>query len=188
MANKFIDLPEKVREWLTSERVTFTIIELNKKLDLIGNSLSVIPNLVTRLVTNNLEPKNFIQELEDGLGLDSEQAVEISKEIVEKILKPIDLQLKETGVFANLIFGGTPVPPAPATPAVPTRPAPILPSTPTAPAPIPRPTPLPSTILQTPSAPTPRPAPIPPPLPPIVKIPINVAPSKPPLPPIPPKQ
>ena len=85
MANKFPELPEKIREWLTSERVTYTIIEINKKLDLFGNSLSVIPNLITRLVTQNLEPKNFIQELEDGLGLDGGQAVEISKEIVDTI-------------------------------------------------------------------------------------------------------
>lgn len=104
MRQLFLELPERVRDWLTSERATYTIIEINKKLDLFGSLLSVIPNLITRLVTKNLDPKNFIKELGDGLGLDDDQAKQVTQEIVEKILRPIDLPLKEAGVFIGLIY------------------------------------------------------------------------------------
>lgn len=149
----FMELPERVRDWLTSERVTYTIIEINKKLDLFGSLLTVIPNLITKLVTKNLDPKNFTKELEDGLGIDNEQAQGISREIVEKILRPIDLPLKETGVFVGLIYGATsatPVAPLnspqrnenrpietgrPTPPQIPQRPAaPIPPAVPSSPA------------------------------------------------------
>lgn len=110
----FLELPEKVRDWLTSERATYTIIEINKKLDLFGSLLSVIPNLITRLVTKNLDPRNFTKELGDGLGLDDDQAKQVTQEIVEKILRPIDLPLKEAGVFIGTIYGGPTPPSAPA--------------------------------------------------------------------------
>lgn len=156
MANKFSELPEKIREWLTSERVTYMIIEMNKKLDLFGNSLSVIPNLITRLATKNLEPKNFIQELENGLGLDNEQAQEISREIVEKILRPVDLPLKETGVFIGLIYGGATSSAIPPRPQSPTPPVPQPPQVP----PIPKPPIPPSGAEALAKAPTPpRPTP-----------------------------
>lgn len=168
----FLELPEKVRDWLTSERVTYTIIEINKKLDLFGNLLTVIPNLITKLVTKNLDPKDFTKELEDGLGLDSEQAQQVTQEIVSKILRPIDLPLKETGVFIGLIYalpsealakGGATTPSAPTpTSTQPTPPAPPRPQPPVLPSPAPQ-------------------------VPPIVKIPINVTTPKPPLPPIPPR-
>lgn len=128
----FLELPEKVREWLTSERVTYSVIEVNKKLDLFGSLLSAIPNLITRLVTKNLDPKNFIKALGDGLGLDDDQAKQVTQEIVEKILRPIDLPLKEAGVFIGLIYGGATVQPiarpsAPQVPPLPSRPTPPVP-------------------------------------------------------------
>lgn len=164
---QFLELPEKVRDWLTSERVTYTIIEINKKLDLFGGLLTVIPNLITKLVTKNLDPKNFIKELRDGLGLDDDQAQQFGREIVEKILRPIDLPLKETGVFIGLVYGTTrtaapttptqpPPPPKPAVPIPPVTPAPTPPAPPTGAAPAPQ----------------------------VFKVPINITESKPPLPPI----
>ncbi|GEM_PF-2728813 len=115
----FLELPEKIRDWLTSERATYTIIEMNKKLDLFGNLLTVIPNLITKLVTKNLDPKNFVKELGDGLGLDNEQAQEVTREIMEKILRPVDLPLKQVGVFIGLIYGMPSAAPTAPRPAVP---------------------------------------------------------------------
>lgn len=126
----FLELPEKVRDWLTSERATYTIIEINKKLDLFGNLLGFIPDLITRLVTKDLDPKDFTKKLENGLGLDSEQAQEVTREIVEKILRPVDLPLKETGVFIGLIYGlASSAPSTPSVSSVPsTPPLPNLPA------------------------------------------------------------
>lgn len=183
MSNKslnqlFNELPEKIRDWLTSERATYAVVEINKKLEIFGEALRVIPGLITRLVVKQLEPKDFAGELSEKLGLSNAEAAETAREIFEKILKPIDLQLKEVGVFSGLIFARTtqtpPPPPTTSAPTTPTFQTPPIPS-------IQRPVP---PLIQTQEAAHPPQSQNPPS---IVKIPINVTTPRPPLPPVPPK-
>jgi hypothetical protein len=181
LRKSFESLPQPIKDWLTSEQTTLRIIEINKRVDVTGNTLSVIPKLILRLVIKDLNPRNFIDEIRRGLDVTDETAKTITQEIEQAILRPIAINLRrEVGIDINEIYSP---------PTVPTRPAPVPPmptvTTPPVPTPVPpRPTPIPPTIPPASKPSTPPPPPPPPP----IKIPINVQPSKPPLPPIPPKQ
>lgn len=90
----FEKLPEPVKQWLTSEQVTSAVISINSKLDLVGDLVAIIPNyLILRLVVKDLNPENFIKELNNQLDLSPEQAKAITEEIYQKILKPIETPL-----------------------------------------------------------------------------------------------
>ncbi|PIT92714.1 MAG: hypothetical protein COU08_00940 [Candidatus Harrisonbacteria bacterium CG10_big_fil_rev_8_21_14_0_10_42_17] len=91
----FLELSEPVRDWLTSDRASALVIAMNKKLDLFGSDISVIPRLITRLVVGDIHPKNFPAMLAGELGIDFPQAQELAKEIDEEILRPIANQLRD---------------------------------------------------------------------------------------------
>lgn len=90
----FKKLPEPVKQWLTSEQVTSVVISINNKLNLVGDLVSIVPNyLILRLVVKDLNPENFTQELNNQLDLSPEQVRAVTEEIVQKILKPIEIPL-----------------------------------------------------------------------------------------------
>lgn len=175
--DRFLELPSRIKEWLTSERATFIVIEINKRLELVGEDLKIIPRLIARLVIKDLAPENFISELSKQLRIEGNAAETITQDIFQRILRPIDMFLKEINVFPELIFGkGQKIPPQPLR---------IVPPIPPSVSPIPRPAP---SIPLTSPRPTPPTPPTAPSTIPIVRVPINIMESKSPLPPIPPKE
>lgn len=165
---EFKELPEPVKNWLSSTLVTNIILGINRKYGFLENveKVIVIPGLVFDICTKEIEPREVIQKLKNGLGITDSEAQSLAEEIKIKVLKPIGSSLfGNVGIDIEAITS------------MPTQP---LPSTPLmAPPPAPRPAPIAPPVPQ-----KPMPAPTLPPLPPVVKIPINVSPSKPPLPPI----
>lgn len=107
LRESFLLLPEDVRDWLTSEQATYLVIDINKRLDLFGEDLKTIPNLITRLAVKDLDPKNLAVALKKELDVDFEQAKALAREIEEKILRPVAIPLKQAnGVDVRDIYLG----------------------------------------------------------------------------------
>lgn len=105
----FEALPESVKDWLASERLTYLIIDINRRLGLRAEKQAVIPNLIFRLATRDLNPKNFINELSQQLNLSFSSAKALVHELEEKILKPIEISLRnKVGVDVKSIYLGEP--------------------------------------------------------------------------------
>ena len=126
--NDFQALPETIKTWLASDHCAIYISEINKKLGIKGNRRSIIPTLTLRLVTQDLAPQDFIQELADNLNVGYPIAKSLTEEIEAKILHPIELGLRrDAGVDIKLIYleeaGAKPIPPITAAP-TPPKPAP----------------------------------------------------------------
>jgi len=112
------EVPLKIRDWFSSEKITDLIINLNTKLGLeskIGTGLkfepasekaTVIPLLILRLQIKDLEPQNFTQELSSQLNVDYEVAKSIAREIKKQILEPISQTLLRWEVDINRIAVG----------------------------------------------------------------------------------
>ncbi len=106
LRQRFMELPEKIRDWLASERATYAIIEINQRLGLFGIFIEIIPRLVLRLVVKDLNPDTFITALSKELDIDLASAKTIAQEIEEKILRPVaPALLREAGVDIKLIYG-----------------------------------------------------------------------------------
>lgn len=104
---KIQDLPEVVREWLTSPDATALVVDLNRRLELVGEEIRIIPRLISRLVLRKIDPKNFALYLKQELWIDFEKAKEVAREIEEKILRPIAIPLKQAnGVDVRDIYLG----------------------------------------------------------------------------------
>jgi|SRR3989344_1025757 len=114
MANLYIafqSLPDNIKEWLGDENVALEISEINNKLsiNLLDDRSGVIPHLILRLCVQDIEPRNFINELSHKLNLSFESAKILTKEIEEKILKPIEAPLKiDVGVDLKLLYFANP--------------------------------------------------------------------------------
>lgn len=106
----FQSLPENIRDWATSDSTMFSISEINARLGLKEEKKRVIPSLVLRLITQNLDPQDFINELSYELGTSFQTAKSISQDIENSILKPVENELrKDVGVDVKLIYFGQPV-------------------------------------------------------------------------------
>ncbi len=100
-------LPESVQQWLNDENVILMIDEINQKLNLSieDETAEIIPNLILRLCVQDLSPRDFINELSHYLDISFESAKTLTKEIEEKILKPIEAPLKiDVGVDLKLLY------------------------------------------------------------------------------------
>lgn len=108
----FQNLPQPAQNWLTSDSVTAVIIDINKRLDLEGELLRILPTVILRLVVKDVKPENFIPELSKELDIDFNQASAIAKDIEEKILRKIETILRtNVGVDTKLIYTSpTPLP------------------------------------------------------------------------------
>jgi hypothetical protein len=106
-ANKAIksvlDLPEPIKDWLSSTRLTYINIDMNRRLGINEERGVVIPRAVTELIMGDLSPRNFVGELSRRLNLSPSSAKIIAKEIEEKILHPIEADLKELGIDVGLL-------------------------------------------------------------------------------------
>jgi hypothetical protein len=103
---KFLDLPEPIRDWLTSDQATYKVININQKYGFEDDLISVIPSLITRLVVKDLKPEDFQLELERGLYIDSKTATIILDEISTQILKIVAGQLHNIGVDLSSLSKG----------------------------------------------------------------------------------
>lgn len=125
-------LPEHIWDWLTSDAATLSITEINNRLGFKSERRRIIPSLILKLITQSLDPMDFINELSHELNISFQAAKAISEEIESRILKPIEAELRrDVGVDVKLIYFGKPGPRAVAPTPTPETPAPI-PSPPTA--------------------------------------------------------
>lgn len=107
----FQSLPESIREWLADENVALFIDEINTKLgnDITDLKSEIIPRLILRFCVQDLEPRDFINELSHQLNISFDSAKTLTKEIEEKILKPIEAPLKiDVGVDLKLLYFANP--------------------------------------------------------------------------------
>lgn len=98
LAAAFEALPKKIRDWLGSDEVTDLIADIS------DSKGSVIAKAVLRLTVGDLNPRDFINELSSQLSVDYEKAKEISQQILDNVLKPIEISLKEAGVDVGLMI------------------------------------------------------------------------------------
>lgn len=149
------NMPDAIRDWLGSSELTFLIMGLSRRLGFDGIKVSVVPNLILQVVLKELSPEKLAESLGKKLGLDSAGSAAVAKEVEEKMLRPIENQLRrDLGVDIKMIYAGIQStqprpsnPPAPAAqpiyrpappvggppiyrPAPPAPPAPITPSAP----------------------------------------------------------
>ena len=102
-------LPEHIRDWISSDTVTFSISETNSRLGLKEWRRRIIPELVLRLIVQDLDPVDFINEISRGLQISFQTAKSIAEEIENKVLKPIETELRrDVGVDVKLIYFGKP--------------------------------------------------------------------------------
>lgn len=106
---KFKLLPEAMRNWLTSDKTTNAIIDINQRLNIYGEKLRVIPWTITRLSVGDLPPGQFVSEIQNKLAIPQSEAEKIAREIKEKILNPISFGLKNVSrIDIGIIPGATP--------------------------------------------------------------------------------
>gem|GEM_PF-3528376 len=103
----FKTLPEDVREWLASERATYSIIDLNKRLNITEERVKIIPRLILRLVTQDLDARDFVSTLAIKLNISDSAAKIITKEIETKILHQVEESLRVgAGVDVGMLHFG----------------------------------------------------------------------------------
>jgi len=116
---EFLDLSEPIRTWLASSEIVYVIVDINRKLNFKGEKMRIIPTLVLRLALNDLPPENFVSELSDKLGLSFSAAKMLAQEIEERVLRPIEVPLRnEIGIDIKAIYLNAEQPaPTPSSPA-----------------------------------------------------------------------
>ncbi|MEK7640894.1 MAG: hypothetical protein AAB389_02770 [Patescibacteria group bacterium] len=98
-------MPANIREWLGSNALLYLIINLNKRLGLEGIKSAVVPDLILQVAIKELRPKDLPEKLSKGLGVSGDVAFNITKEIEEKMLRPIEVPLRnELGIDIKEIY------------------------------------------------------------------------------------
>lgn len=96
-------VPEPIKIWLGSERVVYFIMDINHKLRITGERMSIIPGLILRLEVRDLPPQEFSDALAKELEIPSGEAQKVNNEIKVRILKPIKKELFDWGVDIELM-------------------------------------------------------------------------------------
>ncbi len=103
------NLPSGILDWIGSEHAVYLIIEINKKLGVKGGRLKIVPRLIARLLTKDLDPKDFINELSREFNISFESAKSVTGDIIKSVLGPIETDLKrDLGIDIRLINFGKP--------------------------------------------------------------------------------
>lgn len=104
-------VPQEIRNWIGSEKTTYLIGDINRRLGFEEENLRIIPRLILRLEVRNLLPQNFAAELNKELNKPIAELKPIIEEIKENILQPIENELFKWGVDIRLIKaeGGMPL-------------------------------------------------------------------------------
>jgi len=97
-------VPQKVREWFSSEAVATQIGTISQHFGIIDeNQRRIIPRLLLRLEIQDIEPDYFSGELSQELKIDRDRAMTITAEIKRIILSPIKKELSDSGVDMSLL-------------------------------------------------------------------------------------
>lgn len=111
IALAFQSLPDSIRQWLASDSTTLAVSEINNRLGLKGDKRRIIPSLILRLVVQDLDPMDFINDLSHELDISFENSKTLTQDIEAKILKNAETMLRnETGVDFSLVYFGKPGP------------------------------------------------------------------------------
>ena len=100
---KVRDLPDDIRSWFASSRVIYTTESLNNYLNLQDERKAIIPRLILKLITHDLEPQDFATDLATELGITNNAAKAITKEVEAKLLHPIEESLRGAGIDIALL-------------------------------------------------------------------------------------
>ena len=97
------NVPEEIRSWIGSEKITYFLMRLNDQLGLKDERARIIPRLLLRLEVKDVHPAGFTDALSQELQIGPGAAKSIAAELVENALKPIEPALAEWGADIDLI-------------------------------------------------------------------------------------
>lgn len=103
MAHSIEQIPIKLRRWFGSDGVVGFLGDLNDRLKLEDEDMTIIPYYIYALLSQNLRPQEFVTELSSSLNLGVAAAQSLAREIREKIFDPIKNDLFEWGVDISAI-------------------------------------------------------------------------------------
>ncbi len=99
-------LPKNIINQIGSEKTDLVIIDLNTRLNLKGERIFIIPNIILRITIKDLEPRDAMSELALKLNISDTSAKIILKEIDEKIFHTIEESLLNEGIDVSLLHFG----------------------------------------------------------------------------------
>lgn len=85
----YLTLPQDVKDALFSVDVANALQDIAKKYELHIDKVGVLSSAVAEIMLAIAPPHGFGKRLQDGLGVDAAKAVEITKDINERVFKPI---------------------------------------------------------------------------------------------------
>ncbi len=101
--DKFNALPKDVHDWLSSLEAAYKIIDLNTRLNLRDARDSVLSDFVFRLVTQDIDPRDFVNALAIELKVSDGAAKSITKLLEEQVLHRIEASLRGVGIDIQLL-------------------------------------------------------------------------------------
>ncbi len=103
-AIEFNDLPKPIRSWLASSRNTDFLIEFNRKIGIDGKQRTILPELIYRIATLNLEPRDLVSEIALQLNLSDSSAKIVAQELEKNIFHEVeDVLREELGIDLNVL-------------------------------------------------------------------------------------
>jgi hypothetical protein len=95
-SNKFDILPQAIKDWLVSMKVSDLIADINESHGFFAERAKVIASAITHLVSGTIQPQNFQNILSKNLKRNPETIGQIVNQIANKILAPVRGGLKTT--------------------------------------------------------------------------------------------
>ncbi|PIR70318.1 MAG: hypothetical protein COU46_02120 [Candidatus Niyogibacteria bacterium CG10_big_fil_rev_8_21_14_0_10_42_19] len=122
LREKFLKLPQDLRDAVFSEEISVTITAIGKKYNFLLDKIGELDDEAMNVVFGITHPKDFISNLETRLKIDRKTAGEIANEINQQVFLKLRESLKKVhkiedgakdGVSSGLLkegkfFGGTP--------------------------------------------------------------------------------
>ncbi len=107
----FQSLPAAIKDWLASEELVYKISDLESRFGIDYPKDTVIPDLILKLCTQVLDPRDFINELGLDLDISFQSATHLTQEIEDRCLKSIKSSLRQdVGVDLGQLYFGQPAP------------------------------------------------------------------------------
>ena len=125
LQNAFASLSDKIRDWLSSEEIVNKIAVINDELGLRSHKRQIISKLILRVAVQDLDPRDFANELGSQLKINYEAAKGVAQKIHDQCLQPIEAELKKIGVDAHEMIEYSTTP-SDQLAAYPDKPAPVL--------------------------------------------------------------
>ena len=125
LQNAFASLSDKTRSWLASEEIVDKITSLNDGLGLKSDRRRIISKLILRVAVQDLDPRDFANELGSQLKINYEAAKRVSQKIHDDCLQPIEAELKKINIDVHEMIEYSANPPEQLS-AYPDKPAPVL--------------------------------------------------------------